>query len=379
MGALEIVLWVIAVGWLLAVLTAILNLLLVPRLGPPSPPEGLPTLSVVVPARNEEEGIEAGVASHCTQDYPGLEVVVVDDGSTDDTPTILAGLEARFPNLVVSRGGELPEGWLGKPNALRQGLERATGEYVLLADADVRYDPGTHRRAMGEVLRHRLDTLVLMSQLEARGLEPLVQSVFAAMALYQVPTYLVNLVRSELFAFVSPSGILVRRDALEAAGGIAGIRSAVVDDLALGRMMKAHSARYRLVAAFSFVHHRIYKGLRGSMEGFAKVAFHIFDRRFLLATLVQTGHLAGILLPLATVASAAALPVPPELLFPSAVALGSGVVCNFAAALWARQPLWIAVAFPLRQVLWSWIGLRSAARYYRRGLLWRGRVYDRVC
>ena len=79
--------------------------------------------------------------SHLSQTYPNLEVIAVDDRSTDATPAILARLAAGDPRLTVVAGAEPPEGWLGKPHALFEGATRARGEIFLFADADVRYAP----------------------------------------------------------------------------------------------------------------------------------------------------------------------------------------------------------------------------------------------
>lgn len=375
MTTLTISLWTVAAWWAYAVVNAALNLALVPRLPRGEVGGSLPSLSVVIPARNEERRIGEAVAAHCVQDYPGLQVVVVDDGSTDATPAILEELAGRHPNLLVVTGGELREGWLGKPNAQRQGLERATGEMVLFADADVIYTPGVHRRAVGEMLRRNLDMALLLSRLEGRGLEPLVLSMLDAFAFYASPTWLVNARWLKGFAFGAGSGNLVRREAFEAAGGMERIGGEVIDDVAMGLMMKAYRGRFRVLLCFKEIRVRMYEGLAGCVEGFTKNYFGFFKYSPLRAGLLQAMDVAIHLAPPLALGAALLLPWARPLLLPAALATGAGFLLELGACLWAGHPPWVALAYPIRPLVWSHILWRSARRYYSRGLVWRGRTY----
>ena len=114
-----------------------------PQLGQlysPDPPSW-PALSVVVPARDEARTIEPALASLLAQDYPGLEVVLVDDRSTDGTSAIIDRLAASNPQIAAVHVRELPAGWLGKVHALQRGFERARGDFVLFTDADIHFAP----------------------------------------------------------------------------------------------------------------------------------------------------------------------------------------------------------------------------------------------
>ena len=111
-------------------------------------PAAWPSLSVVVPACNEAGSIAPALASLLGQDYPALQVVLVDDRSSDGTGEIMDRLAARDPRVVVDHVRELPAGWLGKVHALERGVAHATGTWMLLTDADVRLAPGTLRRAI---------------------------------------------------------------------------------------------------------------------------------------------------------------------------------------------------------------------------------------
>ncbi len=377
MGAAQVFLWCVTAWWGLASLYAILNRLLIPRLPKSAPDdEPLPSLSVVIPARNEASGIEAAVISHCSQDYPNLQVVVCDDGSTDETPQILAKLQKRFANLVIVKGTEPLDGWLGKPNAMREALEAASGEIILFVDADVRYAPGVHRRAAVEMERGGHDFLLLLSTLEGKGLEPLVTSFLDAFALYSVPTFLANCRLLRWFAFGAGSGNLVRRETLEAAGGIESIKSEVVDDVALGKKIKGWRGRFRFVTAFGDVRVRMYPSFKASIHGFTKNLYSAFDRNVLFGSAGFAADAAVHVAPPLALALSAVLPSCSLLFIPALASTAAGFFCNLQVSMWSGQPWWIAFLFPARTAVWIYIFLRSTANYRRSGISWRGRTYN---
>lgn len=375
MSVFEVLAWAVALWWVWAVANAVLNALFIPRLSRKEPTGDLPSLTVVIPARNEAADVGDTVARFCTQDYPGLEVVVVDDGSTDATPDILSGLASRFANLVVVKGTDPPEGWLGKPHAQYVGLQRASGDLVLFADADVKYEPRVLRRAVGELLERDLDMLLLLSRLEGRGLERLVMTNLDAFTLYVAPIFLANVPRFKSLGFGAGSGNLVRREALDAAGGIEAIRSEIIDDVAMGRMVKAYRGRFRFVMALDDISIRMYDGLRSTMEGFTKNYYALFNHNPLKALFMQASDLGVHTLPPVLLALSLALPVLRPLALPLACATAAGLACNAALCLWTERPVWLALLYPLRSVLWSAILARSMWRHHTRGLEWRGRRY----
>jgi chlorobactene glucosyltransferase len=375
MKVVEILAWAIAIWWFWGIGNAVLNALFIPRLPRGEPGGELPSLTVVIPARNEEEDVADTVERFCTQDYPGIEVVVVDDGSTDATPQILKGLSERFGNLVVVQGTEPPEGWLGKPHAQHQGLARASGELILFADADVKYEPGVVKRAVGELLQGDLDMLLLLSRLEGRGLERVVMTNLDAFTLYVAPLFLANVPWFKSLGFGAGSGNLVRREALEAAGGIEAIRSEIIDDVAMGRMIKAYRGRFRFVMALDDISIRMYKGLRASIEGFTKNYYALFKHNPVKAVFMQACDLAVHTLPPVLLAPALFVPALAPVAPPLMCATTAGLACNLALCGWSGRPLWVGLLYPLRAVLWSIILTKSMWRRYTRGLEWRGRRY----
>jgi chlorobactene glucosyltransferase len=376
MHVLDILLWVGAGFWLLCLVQFILNTLLVPeisRLSLPMPADP-PFVSIVVPARNEEEGIENGVTSFCRQDYPTFEVIVVDDCSTDATPRILADLCSRFPMLKVVRGTEPPEGWLGKPHAMEEGRREAKGDFVLFADADVVYAPDVLRRAMAYVLRRNAAMLFLMPKIVTKGFfEAVLMSTLCMGGGAVIPWFLVNITRSRFFGAGGGVFNLVRRDALEASGAFASLRDAVVDDIGLGFKVRRTGFPTAVAAAIPLVSIRQYPGAAATIEGYTKNIYPglrrfpwLFPVPILFGAVVSLLPYYGFALALAGGGVSA----------PASLALLAMHAVLAAVALRFRQPWFIIFTNPLRELGWWWIYLRSFLRYHRKGVVWRGRTFS---
>lgn len=119
-----------------------------------------PSLSVIIPARNEEKSIKQAISQLIDQDYPNLEVIVVNDRSTDNTGVILEELKIKYPELKVITITDVPPYWLGKNHAVYQGVKQATGEWLLFTDADVLFSPGSLKSTVSYSLENKLDHLV---------------------------------------------------------------------------------------------------------------------------------------------------------------------------------------------------------------------------
>ncbi|MDP8952180.1 MAG: glycosyltransferase [Actinomycetota bacterium] len=136
----------------------------------PGDPDEYPALSVVIPACNEERVIRESVESALEGDYPGkLEVIAINDRSTDRTGEVLKRLESGRPGLRVFHVERPPQGWLGKNHALYLGAARAEGEWLLFTDADVRFSPSCFRKAAGYAVRGGLDHLTLPPEIFSRS------------------------------------------------------------------------------------------------------------------------------------------------------------------------------------------------------------------
>lgn len=204
----------------------------------PARPAGAPDVDIVVPARDEAEGIGAALASLLAQDYPGrLRVVMVDDGSTDGTGAIARALGD--PRLLVLDGQARPAGWSGKLWAVHQGLAETRAEYVLLTDADILHDPLHVATLVAKAEQDGLDLVSEMVELHCASLaERLLVPAFVYFFQLLYPFARVNDPASRTAAAAGGT-VLLRRRALDRIGGIAAVRGALIDDVALARAVKA--------------------------------------------------------------------------------------------------------------------------------------------
>lgn len=211
--------------------------------GQPADPPTWPAVTAVAPARDEADVIARSIASLLAQDYPGpFRVVLVDDSSSDGTARIAEGLGAQGV-LTVLKGAPLAPGWTGKLWAMSQGVEAATAgdappKYLLLTDADIAHAPDNLRRLVARAEAGNLALTSLMVRLScANAAERLLIPAFVYFFAMVYPFAKVNDAKSRV-AGAAGGVMLARADALAAAGGIAAIRTALIDDCTLGALMK---------------------------------------------------------------------------------------------------------------------------------------------
>ncbi|WP_417911176.1 glycosyltransferase [Candidatus Electronema sp. PJ] len=260
------------------------NLLAVQRIGlldlvAPLPNQELPWVSVIIPALNEEKHIETALASVLAVNYPRLEVIVLDDRSTDATPGILDRMAAQYPQLRVIHISELPPGWLGKNHALHLGAEQARGEFLLFTDADVQMAPDTLRRAVTRMQTRQLDHLCLIFQVRLPNLLLAMLVVDSLSGLLTVFKPWRTLEPNPRYFFGAGGFNLVRHSTYSGFGGHRPIRLCPVDDILLGRLIKESGGRQECLNGRHFVSVPWYGSIAEMMRGLRKNVFAVLDYR----------------------------------------------------------------------------------------------------
>jgi cellulose synthase/poly-beta-1,6-N-acetylglucosamine synthase-like glycosyltransferase len=216
----------------------------------PPPAGGWPRVSVVVPCRDEAPHVRGAMESLLALDYPDLEVIAVDDRSTDGTREALEAMAAEHRKLRVVRIDEIPPGWLGKCNALREGSLAARGEWLLFMDGDVRLHPLVLKRAVARAEARGLDLLSFFPQNEARSIwMRSFQTMLLVFFIMWMGLWAHTRRKQSLVAMCAGAFALVRRRAYERAGGHEPIRLAVIDDLHLGHLIRRTGGRTEVGAA----------------------------------------------------------------------------------------------------------------------------------
>jgi glycosyltransferase involved in cell wall biosynthesis len=232
-----------------------------------------PRVSVIMPACNEEKNIEQAVLALLGQAYGNLEILVVNDRSTDGTAQVLKGLQTAHPRLLVHEITELPPGWMGKSHALAQGATLASGEYLLFTDADVIMEPTTISRAIRHMLHDRLDHMSLFFKNHGGGwlLNCLILEMALGLLLAFRP-WRVRLPGSREFIGIGAFN-LVKKTAYEQVGGHASISMHPIDDLMLGKILKEQGFRQDCLLGNSFVAVPWYDTVKAMIAGLEKNTF----------------------------------------------------------------------------------------------------------
>lgn len=248
-----------------------------------------PRVSILVSALNEAESIEPALRSMLAIDYPQLEIIAIDDRSTDATGAILDRLANEFGNLRVLHITELPPRWLGKTHALYQGAKAATGDYLLFTDADVVFEPSAIARAVAYCEQGKLDHLTVFPEIPIR--EPLL-----AMQMLSARGGFLSQgkpwkVRTSPKHFVGMGAFnMVRADPYREAGGHEALALAVFDDVMLGMIMKKATPTQDVLTGDDMLSVEWYRSTGEMFRGFQKNVFAGFGYQLsglVIATLIM--------------------------------------------------------------------------------------------
>ncbi len=264
--------WLGAIAFIFQILTNLIrrgmfqrNIKGLPSLNPDAPPSPYPTewpgVSLISPARNEEDGIEVAARSVTALDYPDLEVIYVDDHSTDATSAILDKLADEFPRIHVLHDPPSQDGWLGKANAVWHGVGEsdAANPWLLLMDADVVLHPDALRQAIALAVANKYDFLTCVAYIDNKSLGE---------ELY-MPTAWAGIIQGSHFTRLNEPrtpaiGIgaftLVKRDVYLACGGHAAIHNRQPEDTLLAALVRKHGGNMGVCWSQSMVRVRIYRG-----------------------------------------------------------------------------------------------------------------------
>ena len=374
--------WLIPAGYVL-----VLVLLVVgysrrrPQLRDYPPQASGPLVSAIIPARNEAANIDTCVRSVLGTTYDPVEIVVVDDGSTDGTGEIVERL-AQAPEaqgrVRLVRGAALPAGWFGKQWALVQGYHVARGELLLFTDADTRHEPELIPRSVRALTAERVDLVTVLSRQEVVTFwERLVQPhVLLALASRVGDVRRINRTRTEWDAIANGQFILTTRPAYERAGTHEAVHDTVTEDLALAQAYVRQGLDIFLVHGPEYMSTRMYRDLAGIVEGWSKNLALGVPLMFPPVPLVRRWAAYAMWLP------ALCWILPPALW----AAYGwswAAVTTLISLAIWIslyaaeRVPVWYALLYPVGAGMVAYIMIRSALRGSRK-VEWRGRVYGRA-
>jgi len=366
--------WLLAAPWILTLLLiASRYLIRGPRLHDYEPLTSGPLVSIIIPARNEARNIERCVRSVLATAYSPIEVIVVDDRSTDGTAEIVA--PAIGDRLRLVHGVEPPAGWFGKQWAIVQGYKVARGELLLFADADTKHEPELVPRAVRGLQVERVDLFTVLPRQEMRTFwERLIQPhVFVALESRFAYLASINRTRTYWNAIANGQFILTTRAAYEAAGTHAAVKHSVTDDLMLAQNYVRAGKDIFIVQAREFMTTRMYGSLREIIAGWSK---NLASGAPLMAPPIR---LVRAVVPYLMWLPALVWLAPPILWLLAgwhwaAIATVASLLTWTLVYVKERAPVWYALLYPLGSAVVAFIMIRSAWRG-RRLIEWRGRTY----
>jgi chlorobactene glucosyltransferase len=347
-----------------------------------TPPSDAPLVSLIIPARNEAHNIRRCVESALTSDYPRLEVIVVDDHSTDDTGAIVREIAARDARLRVIVPPPLPDGWFGKQWACASGKEASAGEVLGFMDADTVQSSDLVTRTVNAMDSRGADVLSVAGTQELGGFwEKIVQpQVFAILLQRYGGTESVSHSRFASQKIANGQCLWLRRAAYDALGGHAAVRDKVAEDLSLAQKYFRAGYTVALVLGLKQLSTRMYTSLRELVEGWGK---NVYAGGI---DAMPAGAIGRVVFPIVLVLPALFGVVPPVVLalgllgvvgnnalLWASIATGANLVWWLLVYAWLRLSPLYALLHPLGSAVLLYISVGAITRGRR--VRWKGREY----
>jgi glycosyltransferase involved in cell wall biosynthesis len=366
-----VIAWLVALAWAVRVLDAVRGVPTIHNLLSPeydAQPAGLPAITVIVPARNEQAYVRACLESLLAQDYPALKIIAVNDRSTDGTGAVMDSLVC--DRLRVLHVAELPAQWLGKTHAMASAAAMAESEFLLFTDADVLFRPDAIRRALVTAVRSGADHLVVApTTIIRRWDEAALLSFFQIFGIWAARPWKVADPNALRDAIGIGAFNLLRRSAYESIGGFEALRMEIVEDLGIARCVKIAGLAQRFVYGRGLVSVHWASGVNGLVNVMTKNIFSAF-RFHIWLLLIGCGWLMLFcVLPFIAVWSRPfALPAALTI---AAIAAGYGALRRLSGL-----SAWNALLAPFAASLFMYALLRSmATTLLQGGVIWRGTFY----
>ena len=345
-------------------------------------PADAPLVSVIIPARNEAHNIARCVASILASSHPRLELIVVDDHSTDDTARIGVSAARGDERFRVVTNPDLPEGWFGKQWACTTGAAAARGEILLFTDADTFHSPDLLTRSVNAIRRTSADMFTVAGRQELGGFwEKIVQpQMFSILSMRYGGTESVNNARRATEKIANGQCIFFTRSAYDELGGHGSVRSVVAEDLMLAQTVFARGRKLVLMLGVDQLSTRMYTSLPELVNGWRKNVFAagIDSAPF--------GVIGRLLFPFALLTPPVMQLLPVAVLLLAALGLVSGglaawsLIATIATVIWwlivyyqVDEPLWYAFAYPLGALVLLYVFTGAIIRGRR--VSWKGRTY----
>lgn len=337
--------------------------------------ENPPFVSILVPARDEADNIEACVRSLLAQDYPCFEVLVLNDHSTDATGTILRRLAGTDPRLRVLEGKALPPDWPGKHWACQQLADAAQGALLLFTDADTRHAPAALAHGVAAMQQEGIHLLTALPRQEVITWSEKLIVPFMNWAIHSyLPLRLAQKLQLPAFSLTIGQYMLFRRQAFDAIGGFRAAINNVNDDVELGRAIISAGYEWRLLNGSGCITCRMYRDFSAVLEGFSKNVFGFFNYRILPYMFTWLAVVLCFLEPLlALIARQAGSDISTQLYNFALIAVIETLALFIISYRALRIPLYLVLVYPLTIFFFVLVAIRSMVLTLTGHASWKGR------
>lgn len=337
-----------------------------------------PLISILIPARNEEENIKRCLISLTKQDYTNIEILVLDDNSTDNTSKIVKELLEKDKRIRLYHGRPLEKGWMGKPYACHQLSKYAKGDYLVFTDADTLHFPNSISSTLACLLKYRLDALsVFARQIMVTIHERMMVPFGNYMILCFLPLYLIRKAKSALFCTAIGQFMLFKKEVYIDIGGHNTVKREVLEDIKLSKQVKKCGYKFMIFDGRSNLYCRMYRNFREVIKGYSKVLFAAFDYKLHIISITIIMVAAVFLFPF--------LMLPPAIIFNWPMIIKELIILQIIIILITRIILSIRfeckavdiILHPLAIVYLILIAINSIfSTITGVGVNWKGRIYD---
>ncbi|MFC2159172.1 glycosyltransferase [Actinomycetota bacterium] len=339
-----------------------------------------PLISILIPARNEEDNIKRCINSLLKQDYDNFEILVLNDNSTDNTAKIVNELIKKDPRIKLYQGKPLIRGWLGKSYACQQLAGYAKGQYFLFVDADTLHFPTSISSSVACLLKYKLDALsVFAKQIIVSFSERMVVPFGNFMILAFMPLALIRRSRRALFCTAIGQFMLFKKDVYEAIGGHESIKGEILEDVIISKHVKKCGYKFMIFDGRSNLYCRMYHNFSEVVSGYSKILFASFDYS---VTMLFTA-----------IVLMAAIYIAPFVMFPLSIIFDWHqafvnimflqiifiLITRIIMSIRYRMKVVDILLYPLSVIYLLSMAVNSVLQYkYNIGVCWKGRTYNIV-
>lgn len=337
-----------------------------------------PLISILIPARNEQDNIKRCINSLLKQDYSNLEILVLDDNSTDMTAVIVEKISKKDNRVKLYHGKPLARGWLGKSYACQQLSEYANGDYLAFIDADTLHFPTSISSSVACLLKYRVDALsVFAKQIMVTIHERMMIPFGNFMIMGFMPLALIKKTKSVLFCTAIGQFILFKKDVYEAIGGHESVKGEILEDIHISKQVKKCGFKFMIFDGRSNLYCRMYHNFKEVVHGYSKVIFSSFDYNLTMISIALIIITAIYLMPFVMLPLAILFDWPLVIINIIILQIIFVMVTKIILAIRFKMKATDVLLHPLSVIYLLSMALNSVYQFrFNIGVYWKGRTYN---